>query len=321
MEFLKKHALPALALLIASGAIAAAVMARSAADRLKSELAAVRENADRRYEDLDAKFDWLERGFLKLRESGYVEHNDFSDISKRVVAATVLIFRKGDAPVFVGSSRLFTPKDAFPSEGWGSGFFVSADGLVVTARHVVGDEKELIIRTAAGEEKSARVLSRDEKTDIAILKIEGAKYPFLDLGYYNNVAVGEEVGVSGFSAGFLTPLVHRGVISGRGTDEKGGKIFTVNVFVNKGNSGGPVFSGLTGRVLGVMSARQRDATSEKFITLPAEYSSGIQLGSIDPIKFNVDLYNETVKLVSDVSQIGVGIASAADGARELLRIR
>lgn len=265
--------------------------------------------------DLDFKIDQWDNKIVKLREEGYVELDDFSDISKNVLAATVAVASKQDLQNF-GSGELTAPAEDLAT-GFGSGFLVSSDGLVVTAKHVldaIGDE--VAVRTSNGQILSAEVVARHDTADVALLKIGGSDYPFIALGYFENFEAGEQVGLSGFSSGFTKPLIHRGVVSAKGL-VSGVQIFTVNAFINQGNSGGPIFSAITGRVLGVINARKRDVSSEKFLDRE-QFSSGVSLGGRDPIQTSVDLYNETLKVVGEVSQIGIGFAASIDEARELI---
>lgn len=69
----------------------------------------------------------------------------------------------------------------------------------------------------------------------------------------------------------------------------------------------------------MLSARRRDISSDQFINLPSGYNSALMLGSIDPVKFNVDLYNQTVKLVGDVSQVGIGLVYSLDDVLKFLK--
>jgi len=265
--------------------------------------------------DLDFTIDAWENKIAKLREEGYVEVDDFSDISQNVLAATVAVAKKQDLQNF-GSGELTALAEDLAT-GFGSGFLVSAEGLIVTARHVVdaiGDQ--IAVRTSKGQVLSAEVVARHDTADVALLKIGGSDHPFIALGYFENFKAGEQVGLSGFSSGFTKPLIHRGVVSAKG-QAAGAQIFTVNAFINQGNSGGPVFSVITGRVLGVINARKRDVSSEKFLDRD-QFSSGVSLGGRDPIQTSVDLYNETLKIVGEVSQIGIGFAASIDEARELI---
>ena len=311
MVILKKTAYVILLLLAA----ALSVSSYSNGLRIKKETVAL-------IQELDSKIEASENKIIKLQKEGFVEKDEFSDIAEKIRTAAVLISNSDKINKFSISENILLAKGDVPFEGVGTGFFINADGYVATAKHVVDaiGEKEIFIKTSGNKEYQAALIKTDEKSDIAILKISAKSPAFVQLGYYDNLKVGDEVGFIGFSlnTGIIGQLVHQGVVSAKGTDNNGSKIFTINAFVNKGNSGGPVFSAKTGRVLGIISGRQRDVSSEKFINLPANYQSGLTLGSIDPLKLNIQLFNETLKVVGDVSQVGIGIIYSADELRKML---
>lgn len=289
MTFLGRNAV-AIALLIL---VAAAFLYERAENRsLLTKIDALRSELLDRADSLDQADERIGENMLKLQKEGYIKADDFSDVAGRVLAATVAITAKNEVV--------------------GSGFFVRPDGYLATAEHVIrtaGDN--LRVRTASGE-REAKIVATDASADIAILKVNG-NYTAVELGYFENIAVGESIGIVGYTKR-AEPLVHSGVVSGRG-----GGVFSFHAFVNKGNSGGPVFSATTGRVIGIIRAREQDVPTEKFIQLPENYSSGFSLGGIDPIRMSVELHNETLKTIGDVSQVGIGFATAADAARALLR--
>lgn len=283
--------------------------------KIKKEIAAT-------IKELDSKIEASENKILKLKKEGFVEKDEFSDIAKRIKLATVLVSNSEKINKFSIPENILLTKEDIPFEGVGTGFFINPDGYVATAKHVVDavGEKEIFVKTSDNKEYKASLVKADEKSDIAILKIKDKSPAYVQLGYYDNLEVGEEIGFIGFSlnTGITSQLVHQGVVSAKGVNAYGSKIFTVNAFVNKGNSGGPVFSAKTGRVLGIISGRQRDVSSEKFIALPPNYQSGLTLGNIDPLKLNIQLFNETLKIVGDVSQVGIGIIYSADELRKMM---
>lgn len=294
--------------------------------KIKKEITVIKQELDIKYnqlyEDLDSKIESSENKILKLREEGFVEKEEFSDIAKKIQSATVLISNSKEIDKFSISENILFVKEKAPFEGIGTGFFINQDGYIATAKHVVEaiGEKEIFIKTFNNKEYRASLVKADQNSDIAVLKIDEKSQAFVQLGYFDNLEVGEEIGFIGFSlnTGITSQLIHRGTISAKGTDNNGSKLFTIYAFVNKGNSGGPVFSAKTGRVLGIISARQKDVSSEKFISLPPNYQSGLMLGNVDPLKLNVQLYNETLKIVSDVSQVGIGIVHSSDELKKMM---
>jgi serine protease Do len=137
----------------------------------------------------------------------------------------------------------------------GSGFFISADGYIVTNNHVVEHAKDVTITTAEGKTIPARVVGTDPKTDLALLKVkEGGDYPYVSFASQAPrvgdwvIAVGNPFGLGG--------TVTAGIVSARGRDIGAGPyddFLQIDAPVNHGNSGGPTFNA-NGEVVGVNTA-------------------------------------------------------------------
>ena len=137
----------------------------------------------------------------------------------------------------------------------GSGFFISADGYVVTNNHVVEHAKEVTVTTADGKTIPARIVGTDPKTDLALLKVkEGSDYPYVSFASQDPrvgdwvIAVGNPFGLGG--------TVTAGIVSARGRDIGAGPyddFLQIDAPVNHGNSGGPTFNA-EGEVVGVNTA-------------------------------------------------------------------
>lgn len=159
--------------------------------------------------------------------------------------------------------------------GGGSGFFVSADGLIVTNKHVVlREDVEYTVFTKDGESYSAKVLARDPVQDIAIIKIERPDpFSFVKFGGSKNLQIGQTVIAIGNALGEFRNTVSVGVISGLGrtiTASDGGEfvetiedVIQTDAAINKGNSGGPLLN-LAGEVIGVNTATVLDAQNIGF---------------------------------------------------------
>ncbi len=139
--------------------------------------------------------------------------------------------------------------------GQGSGFFISADGYAVTNNHVVDKAQTVEITTDDGKTYGAKVVGTDERTDIALIKVDGrSDFPFVKLADKAPrigdlvLAVGNPFGLGG--------TVTNGIVSARGRDIGAGPyddFIQIDASVNKGNSGGPTFD-MDGNVLGVNTA-------------------------------------------------------------------
>lgn len=136
----------------------------------------------------------------------------------------------------------------------GSGFIISSDGYVITNHHVVKDSDEVIVRLNDRREFVAELIGTDERSDIAVLKIDATDLPTLKLGDSTNLRVGQWVLAIGSPFGF-DHSVTAGIISAIGRslpNENYVPFIQTDVAINPGNSGGPLFN-LDGEVIGVNS--------------------------------------------------------------------
>ncbi len=141
-----------------------------------------------------------------------------------------------------------------PVRGQGSGFIVSADGIILTNAHVVRDAKEVTVKLTDRREFIAKVLGADPKTDVAVLKIDAKNLPVVTLGKTSDLRVGEWVLAIGSPFGFEN-TVTAGVVSAKGRslpDDSAVPFIQTDVAVNPGNSGGPLFN-TRGEVVGINS--------------------------------------------------------------------
>ncbi len=136
----------------------------------------------------------------------------------------------------------------------GSGFIVSDDGYVITNNHVVKGADEVLVRLNDRREYPAKVIGTDERTDVAVLKIEADHLPVLKIGSSRDLKVGEWVLAIGSPFGF-DYSVTAGIVSAKGRSlprENYVPFIQTDVAINPGNSGGPLFN-LKGEVVGVNS--------------------------------------------------------------------
>jgi serine protease Do len=148
------------------------------------------------------------------------------------------------------------PQSRQPVEARGSGFLISSDGYVVTNNHVVKGATKVTVTLDDGTTLPARVVGRDSKTDLALLKVTSSqKLPFIELGRSDDVQPGEWVIAVGNPYG-LGGTVTAGIVSARGRDINEGpydNFIQVDAPINRGNSGGPLFT-QDGKVVGVNTA-------------------------------------------------------------------
>ncbi|WP_439519817.1 Do family serine endopeptidase [Hydrogenophaga sp.] len=154
-------------------------------------------------------------------------------------------FQMPDAP---GGGR------PMPARGQGSGFIVSADGLVLTNAHVVKDAERVTVKLTDRREFVAKVLGSDPRTDVAVLRIDAKDLPVVPLGSARDLQVGEWVLAIGSPFGFENSVT-AGVVSAKGRslpDDSFVPFIQTDVAVNPGNSGGPLFNA-RGQVVGINS--------------------------------------------------------------------
>ncbi len=141
--------------------------------------------------------------------------------------------------------------------GAGSGFFIAANGFIVTNNHVVADATEIKVKLADGRELDARLVGRDESTDLAVIKVEGTDFPFVNFEETAQPRVGDWVIAVGNPFG-LGGTATAGIVSAQGRnipDPTANYVdfIQIDAAINRGNSGGPTFD-IYGRVIGVNSA-------------------------------------------------------------------
>ena len=158
--------------------------------------------------------------------------------------------------------------------GGGTGFLVSSDGYIITNKHVVLDqEADYTVLMNDETRHEAEILARDPVNDLAILKIKGSNFPYIELGDSSNLKVGQSVIVIGNALGEFRNTVSTGVISGLarsviaggvgiGSEQLIGVIQT-DASINPGNSGGPLLN-LVGQVIGINTAMAAEAENIGF---------------------------------------------------------
>lgn len=141
-------------------------------------------------------------------------------------------------------------------EGEGTGFFISADGYLLSNNHVVADAEEVEVTLAEGQHWKAKVIGRDSRTDVALLKVEADEpVAFVELGSSANVEVGDWAMAIGNPYG-LGHTVTLGIVSAKGRIIGAGPyddFLQTDAPINPGNSGGPLFD-MQGKVIGINTA-------------------------------------------------------------------
>lgn len=154
--------------------------------------------------------------------------------------------------------KRFMPPQQHPrqyqTQSLGSGFIISADGIILTNAHVVADADEVTVRLSDKRELKAKVLGSDKRTDVAVIRINADNLPTVPLGEPAQLKVGEWVVAIGSPFGFDSSVT-AGIVSAKGRslpDENYVPFLQTDVPINPGNSGGPLFN-MRGEVVGINS--------------------------------------------------------------------
>lgn len=141
----------------------------------------------------------------------------------------------------------------------GSGVIISPEGYIITNHHVIANADEINVKLSDDKELSAKVIGSDERTDIALLKVENkSPLPYAKFGDSDKAKVGDWIIAIGNPFG-LGGTVTAGIISSKGRDIQADSLGIVDNFIqtdaaiNSGNSGGPMFN-MAGEVIGINSA-------------------------------------------------------------------
>ncbi|MCB2230445.1 DegQ family serine endoprotease [bacterium] len=160
---------------------------------------------------------------------------------------------------FGPDSRQQQPQEReYRQEGLGSGVIVSDDGYILTNNHVVANADTILVGLFDGTRHTATVVGTDPQTDIAVLKIDAATLPFLEIGDSDSLQVGEIVlAIGSPMSENLAATVTQGIVSAKGRSNVGladyEDFIQTDAAINPGNSGGPLVN-LDGALVGLNTA-------------------------------------------------------------------
>src|SRR5256886_5208862 len=171
-------------------------------------------------------------------------------------------------------------------EGYGSGFIISPDGVVITNQHVTQGAEQIVVTMRDGRDFAAKILGEDPLTDIAVLKLDAAGLPTAPLGKSTDLLIGEWVVAVGnpfaYLLGNAEPTVTAGVVSavGRNLLPSEGQsgiyvgMIQTDAAINPGNSGGPLANAV-GEVVGVNSSIFTDRKSTRLNSSHSQISYAV----------------------------------------------
>ncbi|HTV77029.1 MAG TPA: DegQ family serine endoprotease [Steroidobacteraceae bacterium] len=191
------------------------------------------------------------------------------------------------------------PRNAPPAHGTGSGFIISPDGYILTNAHVVSSAATVTVKLTDRREYQAKVVGQDERTDVAVIKIDAQNLPVVKIGDPRQLKPGQWVVAIGSPFGFDNTAT-AGIVSATARELTGEgnnyvPFIQTDVAVNPGNSGGPLFN-TRGEVVGINSQ------------IFSQTGSYMGLSFAIPIDIAVNVENQIIKTGHVVrGRIGVQI--------------
>jgi serine protease Do len=215
---------------------------------------------------------------------------------------------------FFGQPGPRQPRE-YRTQALGTGFFISADGYILTNNHIVESTASVKAITVQGDDYTAKVVGTDPRSDLALLKVEGKNFPFAELGDSAKVRVGEWVLAIGNPLG-MDHTVTAGIVSAKGRQLGVGSnvpqledFIQTDAAINRGNSGGPLVN-MKGEVIGITSN----------ILTPTGGNIGIGFAIPSSLAKKVVLQlKEKGRVVR--GKLGVTIQNIDEGLKERLRLR
>ena len=174
----------------------------------------------------------------------------------------------------------------------GTGFFISADGYVITNYHVIEGGTDVTVTTHDDQEYPAEIIGYEENNDLAVLKVEGENLPYAVIGSSTDLQVGDQVVAIGNVLSTFASSLTVGYVSGVDrvvdTDGVAMNMIQTDVAINSGNSGGPLFN-MQGEVVGITTAK-----------FSGQSSSGV---SIEGIGFAIPM-DDVTGMIEDLKSFG-----------------
>ena len=229
----------------------------------------------------------------------------FAPIAKRADPSVVTIYTSGEDD---GGRGVFARRRGHTQKGLGTGFVVDKEGTIITNNHVIEGADEITVLLSDEHRYNARVTGRDPRTDIAVVKIDGAKdLTAIPLGDSDALEVGDWVVAIGNPFG-LSHTVSAGIVSAKGRggndvrlDSSGYYNFLqTDASINPGNSGGPLLN-LKGEVVGMNTAIRGDGAQGIGFAIPINMVKQLMPTLIRDGKFTRSALGVVIRDARDLS--------------------
>jgi len=201
----------------------------------------------------------------------------------------------------------------------GTGFFVSSDGYILTAQHVIADIPTPIkILLADGKILDAQVVasSSSSEHDFALLKANVSNIPFLTFEPFGSLSEGDDVIYMGHPFGLQPVITNKAMISWAGPSEAG-DAFQLNGIVNSGESGGPLIDPKSGNAVGIVKAKYGALTPYLKMISDGKLQMGVNIGGGN---FDLQHFVKDVASMMELHiQMGIGYAISTEYAETQLK--
>ncbi|WP_329381353.1 S1C family serine protease [Anaerofustis butyriciformans] len=209
----------------------------------------------------------------------------------------------------------------------GSGVIITSDGYIATNNHVVEGASKITVTTADSKSYTAKLVGRDEQTDIAVLKIEATGLKNATLGKSSSLEVGDEVVAIGNPLGELSGTVTNGIVSALNREvtieNETMSLIQTNASINAGNSGGGLFD-KNGLLVGVVNAKASGENVEGLgFAIPIDTAKevieqimdyGYVKGRVTSGLTLIDILDKQTAMQYGVNELGVYIYSVEEGS-------
>lgn len=216
----------------------------------------------------------------------------------------------------------------YVSEGAGSGVIITTDGYIATNYHVIDGATKVSVRTTDGTSYEAKIIGGDEKTDLAVIKIEAKELTAAVMGNFDDCKVGDTVVAIGNPLGQLGGTVTDGIISALDReitiDNNIMTLIQTNTAINPGNSGGGLFN-TSGQLIGVVNAKSSGSDVEGLgFAIPIDLAKtvitdliehGYVTGRIETGIEVIEITDFQTAMYYRVSEPGVYIYSVENGSK------